>query len=155
MLIMPPAGPSVEDTTPIKEDDMTTSPTFAPTPARLRTADCDLDEFVRVVAQHTRLADFPLAADVVDNVLVYDAARLRDEVAGPAGDEAVAAELVRALTDGPGVVAIRGAFPDVAPVDRATAAFDAIIAEERADGGPVGDHFAKAGANDRVWNALE
>ena len=73
----------------------------------------------------------------------------------PDGDEAVAAELVRALTDGPGVVAIRGAFPDVAPVDRATAAFDAIIAEERADGGPVGDHFAKAGANDRVWNALE
>ena len=31
----------------------------------------------------------------------------------------------------------------------------AIIADERAAGGQVGDHFAKAGANDRVWNALE
>ena len=30
-----------------------------------------------------------------------------------------------------------------------------IIADERAAGGQVGDHFAKAGANDRVWNALE
>ncbi len=40
-------------------------------------------------------------------------------------------------------------------VDRVTVAFDAIIADERAGGGPVGDHFATAGANDRVWNALE
>ncbi len=123
--------------------------------ARLRTTDCDLEEFLGLVAQHTQLADFPLAADVVDNVLVYDAARLRDEITGPDGDEVVAAELVRALTDGPGVVAIRGAFPGLAPVDRATETFEAIIADERADGGPVGDHFARAGANDRVWNALE
>ena len=53
-------------------------------------------------------------------------------------------------------MAIRGAFTDTAVVDRATAAFDAMIADEkRAAGGPDGDHFAKAGANDRVWNALE
>ena len=51
------------------------STTSFPTPvaARLRTADCDLDEFVQIVAQRTTLADFPLAAEVVDNVLVYDA----------------------------------------------------------------------------------
>jgi ectoine hydroxylase-related dioxygenase (phytanoyl-CoA dioxygenase family) len=123
--------------------------------ARLRATDCNLDELVRIVAQRTDPDGFPLAVDVVDNVVVYDAARLRDEVRRPDGEETVAAELVRALTDGPGVLAIRGAFPDRAVVDRATAAFDAIIADERAGGGPVGDHFAKAGANDRVWNALE
>jgi ectoine hydroxylase-related dioxygenase (phytanoyl-CoA dioxygenase family) len=123
--------------------------------ARLRIADCDLDEFVQIVGQRTSLGEFPLAADLVDNVLVYEAARLREESTTPDGDEAVAAELVRGLTDGPGVIAIRGALPDLAPVDRATAVFEAIIAEERAAGGSVGDHFAKAGANDRVWNALE
>ena len=122
---------------------------------RLRATDCDLDELVRIVAQRADPDRFPLAVDVVDNVLVYDAARLRDQVRRPDGEETVAAELVRALTDGPGVLAIRDAFPDRAVVDRATAAFDAIIADERAGGGPVGDHFAKAGANDRVWNALE
>ena len=53
------------------------------------------------------------------------------------------------------MVAIRGAFPDTAVVDRATDVFERIIADERAAGGQVGDHFAKAGANDRVWNALE
>ena len=91
-----------------------------------------------------------------DNVLVYDADRLAVEVGREHGADAVAAELVRALTDGPGVVAIRGAFPDTAVVDRATAR---LRRDDRRREAPpaahVGDHFAKAGANDRVWNALE
>ena len=124
-------------------------------PARLRAADCDLDDFVALAEQKTDADDFPLVSEVVDRVLVYDADRLRSEVAHEGGADVVAAELVRALTDGPGVVAIRGAFPDTDVVDRATAAFDAMIADERAAGGAKGDHFAKAGANDRIWNALE
>jgi ectoine hydroxylase-related dioxygenase (phytanoyl-CoA dioxygenase family) len=124
-------------------------------PAQLRAADCDLADFVPLVEQTPDPADYPLATEVVDRVLVYDAERLRAEVARPDGEDAVSAELVRAFTDGPGVVAIRGAFPDPVVVDRATAAFDAMIADEKAAGGAKGDHFAKAGANDRVWNALE
>ncbi len=54
-----------------------TSSTLASAPARLRTADCDLDDFVALVQQTTDRADYPLAAEVVDNVLVYDAATLR------------------------------------------------------------------------------
>ena len=123
--------------------------------ARLRTSDCDLDELVRIVAQRTDLVDFPLATEVQDDVPVYDADVLRERAGSATGEDEVAAELVRALTDGPGVVAIRGAFPDNEVVDRATTAFEAIITDERAAGGPAGDHFARAGANDRVWNALE
>jgi ectoine hydroxylase-related dioxygenase (phytanoyl-CoA dioxygenase family) len=40
-------------------------------------------------------------------------------------------------------------------VDRATAAFDELIAAQRAAGGGAGDHFGKAGANDRIWNAAQ
>ncbi|MGW1274509.1 phytanoyl-CoA dioxygenase family protein, partial [Streptomyces sp. NPDC002491] len=50
---------------------------------------------------------------------------------------------------------LRGAFPDAAVVDRLTAVFDALIAAQHASGATAGDHFAKPGANDRVWNALE
>ena len=52
-------------------------------------------------------------------------------------------------------MAFQGAFADHEVIDRATAAFDEIIAAERAAGGGHNDHFAKAGANDRIWNALE
>jgi ectoine hydroxylase-related dioxygenase (phytanoyl-CoA dioxygenase family) len=40
-------------------------------------------------------------------------------------------------------------------VDRATAVFADLITEQRAAGVLGGDHFAKPGANDRVWGALD
>ena len=121
---------------------------------RLRAADCRLEDLVDVLAERTVPADYPHAAEVVDEVLVYRSDRLRAAVAGGAADE-IAAELVRALSTGPGVVVFRGAFPDRAVLDRATAAFEELIAEQKASGGVAGDHFAPPGANDRVWNALE
>jgi len=123
-------------------------------PARFAEADCRLDDFLALLEQRTDVADYPHAAEVVQDVLVYDAATLRRVAVDDAGRETVQAELVRALTDGPGVVAFRGAFPDTAVVDRATAAFEEIITAERAGGAGGNDHFG-SGANDRVWNALE
>ncbi|MEZ0164482.1 phytanoyl-CoA dioxygenase family protein [Kineococcus sp. LSe6-4] len=130
------------------------TPTARTTPLRFRESDCDVTEFARLIDRTTDLADYPHAADVRREVLVYDAAALRRTVGDDTGREAVEAELVRALTDGPGVVVVEGAFP-VAVVDRVSAVFDAVIAEEKAAGTARGDHFATAGANDRVWNALE
>ncbi|MFI9759131.1 phytanoyl-CoA dioxygenase family protein [Streptomyces sp. NPDC051963] len=112
--------------------------------------DCDLGAFRALVEQKTDAADYPHAASVARNVLVYDSDRL-----GDVSRRDLQAELVRALTDGPGIVVFQAAFPDPAAVDRLTAVFDALIAEQRASGATAGDHFAKPGANDRVWNALE
>ncbi|MQY33676.1 hypothetical protein SRB17_16390 [Streptomyces sp. RB17] len=119
--------------------------------AWLSEQDCDLDAFRALIDRTTRLMDYPHAASVAENVLVYEGERLR---AG--GDrDALRAELVRAFADGPGIVVVRGAYPDPAVVDRVTAVFEALIAEQRASGATAGDHFAQPGANDRVWNALE
>ena len=137
---------------------MTVTTTRTPatrTPGRFTEADCSLPDFAALVDRTTELTDYPYAAAVEQNVLVYDADVLRRAIATPEGRLEVEAELVRALTSGPGVVAFQGAFADHAVVDRATAAFDEIIAAERAAGGGRNDHFAKAGANDRIWNALE
>lgn len=117
----------------------------------LRAEDCRIDEFRVLVGQHTRQGDYPYAEGVEQNVLVYDSERLR--AATDRG--AVRAELARALLDGPGIVVLKRAFADLAVVDRATGAFNALIEEERAAGVSRGDHFAKPGANDRVWNALD
>ncbi|MFH8799180.1 phytanoyl-CoA dioxygenase family protein [Streptomyces sp. NPDC017936] len=124
--------------------------THAGLPARLSERDCDLDAFRTLVERATNPADYPYAASVEDNALVYDGDRLRAADAPSVRDE-----LVRALADGPGVVVLRGAFPDPAVVDRLTAVFETLIAEQRASGAAAGDHFARPGANDRVWNALE
>lgn len=119
----------------------------------LSPADCDLDEFRAVVEQTTDLADYPYADEVRQNVLVYGP-RLREHTTTPEGRRDVQAELARALLDGPGIVVFSAAFAG-AVVDRATAAFSAMIAAQRASGVAGGDHFAKPGANDRVWGALD
>jgi ectoine hydroxylase-related dioxygenase (phytanoyl-CoA dioxygenase family) len=118
------------------------------------TDDCRLDDFRAVVETTTDLADYPYADEVRENVLVYGP-RLREHVATPEGRRDVQAELARALTDGPGIVVFASAFPDTAVVDRATTAFEAMIAEQKAAGVAGGDHFATPGANDRVWGALD
>jgi ectoine hydroxylase-related dioxygenase (phytanoyl-CoA dioxygenase family) len=119
--------------------------------------DCRLDEFRAVVEQTTDLDDYRYADAVESNVLVYGA-RLRTAVGGSQQRTAdrgeLSAELARALMDGPGIVVVQGAF-DPGVVDRASDVFRTMIDEQKAAGTAVGDHFAKPGANDRVWGALD
>jgi ectoine hydroxylase-related dioxygenase (phytanoyl-CoA dioxygenase family) len=111
-------------------------------------ADCRLDDFRTVVEQKTDPNDYPHAADVASNVPIYPS----DVVRAPRPD--VTGELARALSSGPGIVVFKGAFA-AGVVDRATDVFFAMIAEQKAAGVTGGDHFAKPGANDRVWGALD
>ena len=116
-------------------------------------ADCTLADFREIVEQTTRLADFAHADAVVENVLIYGT-RLADHIADPTKRRAVQVELAEALLRGPGIVVFKHAFARPV-VDAATEAFDRLIAEQKAAGAVTGDHFAKPGANDRVWGALD
>jgi ectoine hydroxylase-related dioxygenase (phytanoyl-CoA dioxygenase family) len=118
-------------------------------------ADCRLEDFRRVVERHTRLSDFPFASAIHSNVLNYDGRDIRAAAAEPERRAALLAEWARALMEGPGIVLFKGAFPDLAVVDAATERFFAMIADQRAGDSQAGDHFAKPGAHDRIWNALE
>ncbi len=63
-------------------------------------SDFDLGRFRREVERDTDVSDYPHAADVRDNVLVYSAPAM----AHTADRHALQAELIHALADGPGVV---------------------------------------------------
>jgi ectoine hydroxylase-related dioxygenase (phytanoyl-CoA dioxygenase family) len=133
---------------------MTTLPSTRTTRGWFTADDCRLEDFRAIVETTTDLAGYPHADEVRDGVLVYGP-RLREHVTTAEGRREVQAELARALADGPGIVVFAGAFPDTAVVDRATAVFEAMIAEQKAAGTVGGDHFAAPGANDRVWGALD
>src|SRR6478672_10037057 len=131
--------------------------TITPTSSRtgwIRPEDAQLSDLLEVLAERTDLADYPHATRVEQEVLVYDWATLRHTAADDASRRDVQAELARAFSVGPGIVVLAGAFADE-PLDRATRAFERMIVEQRASGASAGDHFAKPGANDRIWNALE
>ena len=116
---------------------------------------CRLEDFRRLVERHARLADYPLASAVHHNVLSYEGDDIRRAAGAPEIRKALLAEWARALMEGPGIVIFKGAFADLAVVDAATDSFFAMIDEQRAGDSNAGDHFAKPGANDRIWNALE
>ncbi|MCH2075735.1 MAG: phytanoyl-CoA dioxygenase family protein [Rhodobacteraceae bacterium] len=107
------------------------------------------ERFKEEVGRVTNPADWPLASEIAQNVPIYEATAI-----ARADRKEVMAEWATLFLSGPGVLVIKGALPaDV--VDEATEVFDRIIAAEKASGAGAGDHFAKPGANDRVWNALE
>lgn len=64
------------------------------------------------------------------------------------------AELHHCLLSGPGVFVVKALVPDHDVIHRAEKAFAQIIESEKA-AGQKGDHFAPAGANDRIWNSFQ
>ena len=124
----------------------------------LRPEDCKVAELDAVLRTPANPADYPLASGVDMGVPQYDCAQLRQQMAATSQpvlfQQQLMAEWSRVWSDGPGVLALQGLFADLAVVGAATAVFLRMIAAERLLGAKA-DHFAKPGANDRVWNALE
>jgi ectoine hydroxylase-related dioxygenase (phytanoyl-CoA dioxygenase family) len=118
-------------------------------------AECRLEDFRRLVERHTRLADYPMASAVHSNVLTYEGDDIRRAATLPESRKALMAEWARVMMDGPGILLFKNAFSDLAVIDAATDRFASMIEEQRASNANGGDHFAKPGANDRIWNALE
>ncbi|PDV88347.1 phytanoyl-CoA dioxygenase [Rhizobium sp. H4] len=114
---------------------------------------CDLADFRRLAEKTTALADYPTASAVEKNILIYDSHKV---MAALAEDRrAVLAEICEAFGEGPGVIVFKHVYENTGIIDRASAIFDQIIEEQHRTSTGGGDHFAKPGANDRIWNSLE
>lgn len=116
---------------------------------------CNIEEFLTLINQSVDPNDVPHSADIVENVPIYDMAELRPALESSTSRQALMAEWAQIFRVGAGVVVLRNACTDLAAIDEATEIFEKLIAEEKvgADGGA--DHFAEAGANDRLWNSLQ
>ncbi|MFY0691701.1 MAG: phytanoyl-CoA dioxygenase family protein [Paracoccaceae bacterium] len=116
---------------------------------------CDLQEFADLVLRDVTAEDVPHAAETPRNVPVYDMHALRDMLRDPAARRVLMAEWAGVLQHGAGVFVLRAAYADTSAIDAATEIFNRIIATEKAQSGGGADHFAAAGANDRIWNSLQ
>jgi ectoine hydroxylase-related dioxygenase (phytanoyl-CoA dioxygenase family) len=121
----------------------------------LRAEDCDLADLATLCEASTDPADYPLAAQVEKGVLIYDCPALLPRLSDPGFTETLMAEWAEAFANGPGVLVLSGAEPDHAMIDRASDIFRDLIDQQNRAGTGGGDHFAKPGANDRLWNSLE
>jgi ectoine hydroxylase-related dioxygenase (phytanoyl-CoA dioxygenase family) len=120
-----------------------------------REQDCSLQDFVAVLEARPGDSDLRFAADTHQHIPVYDCRELRRDLENLPRRADLQAEWANVLNLGAGVLVLKRVCADTAPVDEATKVFESIIREEREAGGAAADHFAKAGANDRIWNAQE
>lgn len=111
-----------------------------------------IEDFKAFSNQRVDARDYPLSAEVMSDVIIYDRATLED--AALTDRRSVLSELHKALSYGPGVFVVRNLFDSPAVVDRASEAFEQIMREEAASKVQA-DHFSKAGNNGRIWNALQ
>ena len=122
---------------------------------RFQRSNCKVDELAALTQTQSVVEDFPLAKELAKGVPIYDCQALRQSIAnGLLGKNTLMAEWVQVWQSGPGVLVLQGLYDDAAVIDSATANFQQLIASEKKSGTGA-DHFAKPGANDRVWNALE
>ena len=116
---------------------------------------CSIEEFKTVVEVKATSEQYPLAAEIVRNVPIYDAESLRRIAGDSDAANGFMAEWHEIFRDGPGVVVFRRSFTDMDLIDRVSDVLLQIIAEESRANAGKGDHFGKAGANARVWNSHE
>ena len=129
--------------------------TMTTSPLRLNASECRLEDLASTTQIASVLQDFPLGCEVTHGIPVYDCQSLRSALkSGHVDKNVLMSEWVDVWKTGPGVLVLRSAFEDLDIVDKATEQFQQLIREGR-QAGTGADHFAKAGTNDRVWNALE
>jgi len=121
----------------------------------LRAEDCNVADLAAFCEATPDRADYPLAADLVKGVLLYDCPALSQHLSEPDFTETLMAEWADAFANGPGVIVLQGAEPDHAMIDHVSDIFRDLIDRQNRAGSGGGDHFAKPGANDRLWNSLE
>lgn len=116
---------------------------------------CTLAALIEKVAAVTTRADYPLAADIQRNVPIYDCDVVRANIDNPDAIRGFMGEWNSVLLDGPGALVGKRTYADTTVIDAATEVLTQIIEQERRSKVAPGDHFAKSGANARVWNAHE
>ena len=110
--------------------------------------------FEKIVNRETTKADAPLAIEIKNNIPIYSGQLVRDCANLFERKQELLTEWSGVFESGAGIIAISNAIENTSVVDIATTNFEEIINSEKLNGN-VGDHFAKPGANDRIWNSLQ
>lgn len=133
-----------------------TTPTV---PSRLYQPDSlQFEDFKQICARTVDPSTYPLACAVEHNVPIYDLTSLEAQPVTAQTICHLQDEWHHILHTGPGIFVLRGMYAPArysSILAAANAAFDAIVAKERASNTSKGDHFAAGGSNDRIWNAFQ
>ncbi len=118
-------------------------------------AECNLADFQKIIDQKLVIDSVPHAKEIKKNIPIYDIEELQNIFRSDALKNDLMAEWAWVLRESSGVIVLRNSYRDTSAIDEATQLYESIIADEKIKSGGGADHFAAAGANDRIWNSLQ
>ena len=124
-------------------------------PGYYHSKECNLADFQKIIDQNLAIGSVPHAKEVKKNIPIYDIEELQNIFQNDALKNDLMAEWAWVLRESSGVIVLRNAYRDTSAIDEATQLYEGIIADEKLKSGGGADHFAAAGANDRIWNSLQ
>ena len=116
---------------------------------------CNLVDFLAIINQKLEDRSVPHASEVQNNIPIYNISALKNIIENSELKKELMAEWAWVLREGSGAIVLRNAYSDTSTIDEATKLYEQIISEEKQKSGGGADHFAAAGANDRIWNSLQ
>jgi ectoine hydroxylase-related dioxygenase (phytanoyl-CoA dioxygenase family) len=106
----------------------------------------------RKLITESHIKHHPLSNSVVSGVPIYELPEYSS--LSPEKLSALQDEWYHILLSGPGVFVTKRLYKDNTLLERVNEVYSAIIADEKKSSSKKGDHFAGAGANDRIWNSF-
>ena len=116
---------------------------------------CNLNEFRDIIDQKLPMEATPHASEIEKNIPIYDISLLKKTFKDEGSKSLLMAEWAGVLKDSSGAIVLRNAYQDTSAIDEATKLYEDIIVSEKVNSEGGADHFAAAGANDRIWNSLQ
>lgn len=124
-------------------------------PGYYHSEECNLADFQKIIDQKLAIDSVPHAKEIKKNIPIYDIEELQNIFQNDALKNDLMAEWAWVFRESSGVIVLRNAYRDTSAIDEATQLYEGIIADEKLKSGGGADHFAAAGANDRIWNSLQ
>ena len=113
----------------------------------IRDSDMSLQDFKKICDRQTDIKNYPLAASVDKNIVIYKGDFLNQKFS-------FKDEIIEILLNGPGIFVVRNFYQDVSIVDNMSKVFDQILKNES---NGKGDHFGDStvkNANSRIWDSF-
>ena len=121
----------------------------------IKNKDNNIENFKQSLSRKTNKSEVPLSKSLVKNIPIYEGKEVNERSLEEDYKIALLREWSNVFKEGSGIIVIKKGIANLKVISKATSVFTKLIETEKEKFNSGGDHFAKPGANDRVWNALE
>ena len=116
---------------------------------------CRVEDFEKIIKKKLDPNLLSHFSEIKDNIPIYNMKLLREKLHDKDERLSLMSEWAYVLSQSSGVLVLKNTYDDCSSIDDATKIYEKIIIEEKEKNIGGSDHYAKPGANDRIWNSLQ